>query len=45
MCQYFDYHVYGIQPSTDLSKLQTSVFALDQNKDPIWDTFTKNWLY
>lgn len=45
MCQYFDYHVYGIEPSMDLSNLQTSVFALPKNHDPIWDTFDDNWLY
>ncbi len=33
MCQYFDWHVYGIEPKDDLSKLQTSVFALPKNSD------------
>ncbi len=45
MCQYFDYHVYGIEPKDDLTKLQTSVFALPKNHDPLWDTFTSKWLY
>ena len=45
MCQYFDYHVYGIEPKDDLTKLQTSVFALPKNHDPLWDTFTGKWLY
>ena len=45
MCQYFDYHVYGIQPSIDLSILQTSVFALPKNHDTYADTFTSKWLY
>ncbi len=45
MCQYFDRHVYGIEPKDDLSKLQTSVFALPKNSDPIWNTFTNKWLY
>lgn len=45
MCQYFDYHVYGIQPTMDLGNLQTSVFDLPANKDPFQDTFTSKWLY
>lgn len=45
MCQYFDYHVYGIQPTMDLSDLQTSVFDLPANKDPFADTFDDKWLY
>ncbi len=45
MVQYFDYHVYGIQPTMDLSTLQTSVFALPRNWDKTWDTFDDKWLY
>ncbi len=45
MCQYFDYHVYGIQPTIDLGILQTSVFDLPANKDPFADTFASKWLY
>ena len=45
MTQYFDYHVYGIQPTMDLKQLQTSVFELPKNKDPYQDTFTSKWLY
>lgn len=45
MVQYFDKMVYGIEPSSDLSVLQTSPFALPANKDPYADTFTSKWLY
>ena len=45
MIQYFDYHVYGIQPKMNLDELQTSVFDLPKNKDSYQDTFTSNWLY
>ena len=45
MVQYFDYHVYGIEPSMDLSKLKTSVFALPKNHDTFFDTFDDKWLY
>ena len=45
MVQYFDYHVYGIQPKMNLEELQTSVFALPKNKDSYQDTFTSKWLY
>jgi hypothetical protein len=45
MTQYFDYHVYGIQPTMNLKELQTSVFELPKNKDPYQDTFTSKWLY
>lgn len=45
MIQYFDYHVYGIQPKMDLKELQTSVFDLPKNKDSYQDTFTSSWLY
>lgn len=45
MVQYFDYHVYGIQPKMNLEELQTSVFALPKNKDSFADTFASKWLY
>ena len=45
MCEYFDYHVYGIEPELDLNALQTSVFALPQNTDPFFSTFASGWLY
>ena len=45
MIQYFDYHVYGINPNMDLKELQTSVFALPKNKDSFADTFASKWLY
>ena len=45
MMDYFDYHVYGMQPTMDLSNLTHSPFELPQNKDTFADTFTKNWLY
>ena len=45
MVQYFDKHVYGIEPKTDLSILQTSVFALPRNADPLFSSFADNWTY
>ena len=45
MIQYFDYHVYAIQPKMNLDELTTSVFDLPKNKDSYQDTFTSNWLY
>ena len=45
MVQFFDYHVYGIEPTMDLKELQTSVFDLPKNKDSFADTFTSKWLY
>ena len=45
MIQYFDYHVYGIQPKMDLGELKTSVFELSGNKDSYQDTFTSKWTY
>ena len=44
MCEYFDKMVYGIAPQSDLSVLQTSVFALPKNKDSFADTFAANWI-
>ncbi len=43
MTDYFNYHVYGIAPETDLNALKTSVFALEENWDPAWDTFADEW--
>ena len=45
MMDYFDYHVYGMEPKSDLSKLTHSPFELPQNKDTFADTFAANWLY
>lgn len=45
MIQFFDYHVYGIQPTMNLDELKTSVFELPKNKDPYQDSFTSKWLY
>ncbi|SEH79465.1 Lysophospholipase L1 [Ruminococcus flavefaciens] len=45
MVQYFDYHVYGIEPKMNLDELKTSVFDLPKNKDSYQDTFTSKWLY
>lgn len=44
MTQYFNKMVYGIEPTDDLSVLDTSVFDLDVNKDPVWDTFNEDWV-
>lgn len=45
MVQYFDYHVYGIQPKMDLSQLQTSVFAQPKNTDPFVTSYADSWTY
>lgn len=45
MIQYFDKHVYGIEPKNDLSVLQTSVFALEKNADPLFSSFANKWTY
>lgn len=45
MVQYFDYHVYGIQPKMDLSQLQTSVFAQPRNTDPFVTSYADSWTY
>ena len=45
MMDYFDHHVYGAEPKTDLSQLTHSPFELDKNKDSFADTFTKNWIH
>jgi len=43
MMQYFNYHVYGIEPTMDLKLLQTSVFAEPANADPAWDEMFAGW--
>jgi hypothetical protein len=43
MMQYFNYHVYGIEPTMDLKLLQTSVFAESANVDPAWDEMFTGW--
>ncbi len=43
MTDYFNYHVYGIEPEKNLDDLKTSVFALEKNWDPVWDTFADSW--
>lgn len=45
MTQYFKQMVYGIEPESDLSVLDTSVFALDKNSDSKMDGFTSEWAY
>lgn len=40
---YFNYHVYGIEPTLDLSRIQTSVFELEANKADIFTDFNKDW--
>ena len=45
MVQYFDYHVYGIEPKMDLSQLQTSVFALPKNTDPYVTSYADSWTH
>ena len=45
MMDYFDYHVYGLEPKSDLSSLTHSPFELPKNKDTFADTFAANWLY
>ncbi len=43
MMQYFNYHVYGIEPTMNLTDLTTSAFALEQNTDPIWNSIDTVW--
>lgn len=40
---YFNYHVYGKEPTLDLENLKTSVFEEDANYDPLFDEFNKEW--
>ena len=43
MIDYFNYHVYGKEPASDLTALTTSVFEETTNYDPIFDEFNKEW--
>lgn len=43
MIDYFNHHVYGKEPTLDLTDLTTSVFEEDKNYDPIFDEFNKDW--
>lgn len=43
MIDYFNYHVYGKEPTLNLSDLTTSVFEESKNYDPIYDDFNKDW--
>ncbi|MBQ8800625.1 MAG: hypothetical protein IJZ55_13810 [Lachnospiraceae bacterium] len=43
LIDYFNYHVYGKEPTLDLSDLTTSVFEEEKNYDPIYDDFNKEW--
>ncbi len=45
LTQYFKQKVYGIEPADDLSVLDTSVFALEQNADPAMVGFTDKWIH
>lgn len=44
MIDYFNYHVYGIEPERDLSVLKTSVFEEEANFDTIFDDFNQTWI-
>ncbi|MBQ8622847.1 MAG: hypothetical protein IJ424_00480 [Oscillospiraceae bacterium] len=44
MTEYFKKMVYGIEPESDLSVLDTSVFALEENVDHAMDDFTGDWI-
>lgn len=43
MLDYFNYHVYGKEPTLELSKLTTSVFEETKNYDPLFDGFNQGW--
>ncbi len=43
MIDYFNHHVYGKEPTLNLSDLTTSVFEEQKNYDPIYDDFNKEW--
>lgn len=45
MTEYFKEKVYGIKAESDLSVLDTSVFALEQNVDHKMDDFTGSWIH
>ena len=44
MTEYFKKMVYGIDPESDLSVLDTSVFALEENVDHNMDDFMGKWI-
>lgn len=44
LIDYFNYHVYGIEPTLDLSSLKTSVFEEEANYDPLFDKFNATWI-
>lgn len=44
MTEFFKEKVYGIKPESDLSVLDSSVFALEENVDHAMDDFTADWL-
>lgn len=44
MIDYFNYHVYGIEPTLDLSALKMSVFEEKANYDSIFDEFNQDWV-
>ncbi len=44
MTEYFKQMVYGIEPESDLSVIDTSVFALEENVDHKMDDFTGDWI-
>lgn len=44
MAAYFKEKVYGIKSDIDLSVLDTSVFALEQNVDHKMDNMTEDWI-
>ncbi len=44
MTEYFKEKVYGIKPESDLSVLDSSVFALEENVDHAMDDFTGDWI-
>ena len=45
MTEYFKEKVYGIKPESDLSVLDSSVFALEQNADPKMEGYTDSWIH
>ncbi len=44
MVSYFNYHVYGKEPDTDLDELKTSVFDLEENRDPDMENYWAHWI-
>lgn len=45
MTEYFKQMVYGIEPTSDLGVLDSSVFALDENSDGKMEGFTSEWIH